>query len=90
MSKSSNISPQPASTIPGDDLRRTLTRVQPDTDQNLLYFGVIGDTYTIVLTGEDTAGRFCLIDMHIPPGGGPLLIAMTSKRPSPSSRAKLK
>ncbi len=30
-----------------------------------------GDTYTILLTGEDTAGRFCLIDMHIPPGGGP-------------------
>jgi mannose-6-phosphate isomerase-like protein (cupin superfamily) len=21
---------------------------------------------------EDTAGRFCLIDMHIPLGGGPL------------------
>jgi quercetin dioxygenase-like cupin family protein len=24
-----------------------------------------------LLTGKDTAGRFCLIDMHIPPGGGP-------------------
>jgi quercetin dioxygenase-like cupin family protein len=31
----------------------------------------VGDTYTILLTGEDTAGRYCLIDMHIPPGGGP-------------------
>ncbi len=28
-------------------------------------------TYTLLLTGRDTAGRFCLIDMHIPPGGGP-------------------
>ena len=24
-----------------------------------------------MLTGKDTGGRFCLIDMHIPPGGGP-------------------
>ena len=32
---------------------------------------MLGDTYTILVTGDDTAGRFCLIDMHIPPGGGP-------------------
>jgi quercetin dioxygenase-like cupin family protein len=32
---------------------------------------VVGHTYTILLTGEDTAGRYCLIDMHVPPGGGP-------------------
>ncbi|MGA2582289.1 MAG: cupin domain-containing protein [Tepidisphaeraceae bacterium] len=31
----------------------------------------MGDTYTILLTGKDTAGRYTLIDMHIPPGGGP-------------------
>jgi quercetin dioxygenase-like cupin family protein len=31
----------------------------------------VGDTYTVLLSGKDTAGRFCLIDMHIPPGGGP-------------------
>jgi quercetin dioxygenase-like cupin family protein len=30
-----------------------------------------GDTYTILLTGRDTAGRYCLIEMHVPPGGGP-------------------
>ena len=35
------------------------------------HFGVVGDTYTILLRGEDTAGRYCLIDMHVPPGGGP-------------------
>ena len=23
------------------------------------------------MTGEETNGRFCVIDMHIPPGGGP-------------------
>lgn len=32
---------------------------------------MVGDTYTILLTGKDTDGRFCLIDMHGPPGGGP-------------------
>jgi quercetin dioxygenase-like cupin family protein len=31
----------------------------------------VGDTYTIVLSGTDTAGRYTLIDMHVPPGGGP-------------------
>ena len=27
--------------------------------------------YTILLTGKETAGRDCLIDMYVPPGGGP-------------------
>ena len=31
----------------------------------------MGDTYTTLLRGEDTAGRYTLIDMHVPPGGGP-------------------
>ena len=51
-----------------DNSQRTLTLAQPD---NLPHIGLVGDTYTILLTGKDTAGRFCLIDMHIPPGGGP-------------------
>src|SRR5450759_400629 len=58
------------SQIPADDLRRILTLVQAD-NQKLAHVGVVGDTYTILLTGEDTAGQFCLIDMHVPPGGGP-------------------
>lgn len=33
--------------------------------------GLVGDTYTIPVSGSDTAGRYCLIDMHVPPGGGP-------------------
>jgi len=37
----------------------------------LPHIGLAGDTYTTLLTGKDTAGRFCLIDMHVPPGGGP-------------------
>jgi quercetin dioxygenase-like cupin family protein len=56
------------STIPPDSPQRHLTLVQPD---NLPHIGLVGDTYTITVTGEHTAGRFCVIDMHIPPGGGP-------------------
>jgi quercetin dioxygenase-like cupin family protein len=56
--------------VPPDDLERRLRAVRSD-DQTLPYIGVVGDTYTILLSGDDTAGRFCLIDMHIPPGGGP-------------------
>lgn len=46
---------------------------RPNDDQTLPHLGVVGDTYTILLTGKDTAGRYCLIDMLIPPGGGPPL-----------------
>ena len=57
--------------IPADDLNRTSVIAQPEIDGKLPHIGIVGDTYTILLTGKDTAGRFCLIDMHIPPGGGP-------------------
>ncbi len=57
--------------LPPDDLQRKLTLSQPDTDQSLPHIGLVGDTYTITVSGEDTNGRFCVIDMHIPPGGGP-------------------
>jgi len=65
------VSALPASTLPPDDLRRKLTSARPDSGENVRHIGVVGDTYTILLTGNDTAGQFCLIDMHIPPGGGP-------------------
>lgn len=58
-------------TIPPDDHKRSLTLAQPDRDQTLPHIGLVGDTYTITVTGEETNGRFCVIDMHIPPGGGP-------------------
>jgi len=56
--------------VPPDDLQRHITLAQPDKDQNLPHIGIVGDTYTILFTGDDTNGRFCLIDMHIPSGGG--------------------
>lgn len=61
----------PIPPIPADDPQRQLVVARPDEDQSLPHLGVVGDTYTILLSGSDTAGRYCLIDMHIPPGGGP-------------------
>jgi quercetin dioxygenase-like cupin family protein len=55
-------------TIPPDSPKRNFTLTQPDS---LPHIGLVGDTYTITVTGEQTDGRFCVIDMHIPPGGGP-------------------
>ncbi len=60
-----------ASAIPPDDLTRNLVVARPDEDGKFPHIGLVGDTYTILLTGKDTDGRYCLIDMHIPPGGGP-------------------
>ena len=57
--------------LPPDDLKRALTVAQPNKDQSLPHIGLVGDTYTITISGEATNGRFCLVDMHIPPGGGP-------------------
>ena len=57
--------------IPPDDPRRHLALARPDEDGSLPHIGLVGDTYTILLTGADTAGRYCLIDMHVPQGGGP-------------------
>jgi quercetin dioxygenase-like cupin family protein len=57
--------------LPPDDPKRNLTIAQPDTDQSLPHIGVVGDTYTVTVSGDETNGRFCVIDMHIPPGGGP-------------------
>jgi len=57
--------------IPADDPDRSLTLANPDREGKLPHIGLVGDTYTITIDGDDTKGRFCVIDMHIPPGGGP-------------------
>jgi hypothetical protein len=62
---------QESSPLPPDDLIRNFTLAQPDKNEKLPHIGLVGDTYTILLSGADTAGRFCMIDMHIPPDGGP-------------------
>jgi quercetin dioxygenase-like cupin family protein len=63
--------PHPDTPIPADDPRRVLTVLRPADDPGLRHVAVAGGVYTILLTGADTAGRFCLVDMRVPPGGGP-------------------
>jgi len=61
---------QPAAPIPADDPQRKLTIANPD-DHSLRHIAVAGGTYTILVSGAQTAGRYCLIDMLVPPHGGP-------------------
>lgn len=56
--------------IPLDDVTRKLTLANPD-DPKSRHISVAGGTYTILVSGEDTGGRYSLIDMLVPPGGGP-------------------
>jgi quercetin dioxygenase-like cupin family protein len=71
MSEEFKTAPEAVPGLPPDDPGRSLVVARPETDAWLTHIGVVGDTYTILLSGKDTAGRYCLIDMHIPPGGGP-------------------
>lgn len=48
---------------------RKLAISQPSERPN---YAVGPDTYSIVLTGKDTAGAYAFIDMLVPPGGGPV------------------
>jgi quercetin dioxygenase-like cupin family protein len=56
--------------LPPDDLNRALRFAQVD-GETAQHIGLVGDTYTITVAGKDTNDRFCVIDMHVPPGGGP-------------------
>ena len=53
--------------IPTDDLNRHLTMASAD-DPAAVHLSLVGNTYTVLVSGEDTAGRYSLIDMFIPPG----------------------
>lgn len=69
MTDTPDIHPRPAS-IPPDDPRRTLTVADPDSAE-LRHISLAGGTYTILVSGQQSAGRYCLIDMNVPDGGGP-------------------
>jgi quercetin dioxygenase-like cupin family protein len=57
--------------LPDDDPSRALTVAQAETDSGLPHVALVGDVYTILVTGEQTGGRYALIDMFVPSGGGP-------------------
>ena len=67
---SSSDSTSSSEPIPADDPGREVTIARAD-DPGVAHLSVVGDTYTILMAGTDTAGRYTLIDMHVPPGGGP-------------------
>jgi quercetin dioxygenase-like cupin family protein len=56
--------------IPADDPARKLTVADPDSPV-VRHVAVVGDIYSILVSGAETAGRYCLIDMIVPDGGGP-------------------
>src|SRR3984893_9444090 len=62
--------PMADTTIPPDDASRKLTLADPN-DPKMRHISVAGGTYTILVSGEQTGGRYSLIDMLVPPGGGP-------------------
>jgi quercetin dioxygenase-like cupin family protein len=60
----------PSPAIPADDPKRTLTVADPDSSQ-VRHVALVGDTYSILISGAQTAGRYSLIDMIVPDGSGP-------------------
>jgi quercetin dioxygenase-like cupin family protein len=62
----------PGAALPPDDANRKLTVANPD-DPKMRHFSIAGGTYTILMSGEQTGGRYCLTDMLVPSGGGPPL-----------------
>ncbi len=58
------------SLIPPDDPSRHLA-LSDVAHPNLPYLAIAGGTYTILVTGKDTAGRYCVIDLIVPAGAGP-------------------
>jgi quercetin dioxygenase-like cupin family protein len=56
--------------LPPDNSHRQLTHVHAD-DPNIEHVHLAGNTYTFLVTGKDSYGAYCLIDMHVPACGGP-------------------
>jgi mannose-6-phosphate isomerase-like protein (cupin superfamily) len=63
--------PPPAAALPPDDPGRRLTVVPAPDTAGLRHLAIAGGIYTLILAGDDTAGRFCVVEMRVPPGGGP-------------------
>ncbi len=59
-----------AAALPPDDPARELTVTGRDRP-GVRHVALVGDTYSILVSGADTAGAYCLIDMSVPDGGGP-------------------
>ena len=78
-----------ASSIAADDPGRALTVADPD-GADVPHISVAGGIYTVLVSGAQTAGRYCLVDMLAPAGAGPRRTATTSRKCSRCSKANLK
>jgi quercetin dioxygenase-like cupin family protein len=58
------------SPLPPDDPKRKLSEVNADSP-SVRHVSIGGAVYSILLTGKETGGRYCLIDMRVPHGSGP-------------------
>src|SRR5947199_8665145 len=76
----------PMSALPEDDRAREPAIARP-ADPDLLHLAVVGDTYTVLLSGEPTAGRLAMLDMLIPRAAGRHRTGTTSRSASVSLRA---
>ena len=56
--------------LPPDDLSRKFITSNAH-GARAGHLGLTAETYTITVSGEDTGGRYCVVDMCIPPGGDP-------------------
>jgi uncharacterized cupin superfamily protein len=56
--------------ISPDNLVRNLVTIRSDNPQ-VRHVGVGRANYSILLSGSDTLGKFCLFDMFVPPEWGP-------------------
>jgi quercetin dioxygenase-like cupin family protein len=72
MSDHSITSIPPGTPLAADDPKRALTVALPE-DRGVRHIFLAGDVYSIVVSGNQTDGRYCLIDMLVPDGGGPPL-----------------
>jgi quercetin dioxygenase-like cupin family protein len=67
---SNNQNHQQTTALPPDDPSRAGVVVHPD-DPGLTHLGIGAGTYTILVSGAQTEGRYTMIDMLVPAGGPP-------------------
>jgi hypothetical protein len=72
--------------LPPDDVNNKLTVDNREDDPKMHHISVAGGTYTILVTGEQTGGRDCLIDCRL--AAARHRIVTTSRRCSRSWTAR--
>lgn len=52
-------------------MKNTKTNITTVSNNEGKSISVVGDTYRILISGKQTGGSYAIIDMLVPPGGGP-------------------